>query len=202
MRKQWQKETTVSSYNVRGFTLFTYAKQTLVQIWLRNQKLYRQATVKQFQHHHTSFTTKAKGASLSRKHKRRRGPTINKPPKFKKMSIGSCLCMLNCFYHVWILCNPMDCSPPGSSVHGILQARILEWVAISFSNAWKWKVKVKLLSRVQLLATPRTAAHKAPPSMGFSSQECWCPVPLPSPPCGASGKESAAMQEIQVWSLG
>ena len=138
MRKQWQKETTVSSYNVRGFTLFTYAKQTLVQIWLRNQKLYRQATVKQFQHHHTSFTTKAKGASLSRKHKRRRGPTISKPPKFKKMSIGSCLCMLNCFYHVWILCNPMDCSPPGSSVHGILQARILECVAISFSSDKVW----------------------------------------------------------------
>ena len=69
------------------------------------------------------------------------------------------------------LCNPMDGSPPGSPVPGILQARTLEWVAISFSNAWKWKNKVKLLSRVQLLATPWTAAHQAPPSMGFSRQE-------------------------------
>ena len=64
----------------------------------------------------------------------------------------------------------MDCSPPGSSVQGILQARTLEWVAISFSSAWKWKVKVKSLSRVRLLATPWTVAHQAPPSMGFSRQ--------------------------------
>ena len=66
------------------------------------------------------------------------------------------------------LCNPIDGSPPGSPVPGILQARTLEWVAIPFSNAWKWKVKVKLLSRVRLLATPWTAAYQAPPSMGFS----------------------------------
>ena len=66
------------------------------------------------------------------------------------------------------LCDPMDCSLLGFSVHGILQARTLEWVAISFSNAWKWKVKVKSLSRVWLLATPWTAAYQAPPSMGFS----------------------------------
>ena len=78
------------------------------------------------------------------------------------------------------LCNPIDGSPPGSPVPGILQARTLEWVAISFSNAWKWEVKVKLLSRVQLLATPWTAAHQAPPSMGFSRQEYWSGVPLPS----------------------
>ena len=79
------------------------------------------------------------------------------------------------------LCDPIDGSPPGSSVPGILQARTLEWVAISFSNAWKWKVKVKSLSRAQLLATPWTAAHQAPPSMGFSRQEYWSGVPLPSP---------------------
>ena len=79
------------------------------------------------------------------------------------------------------LCNPIDRSPPGSPVPGILQARTLEWVAISFSNAWKWKVKVKSLSRVQLLATPWTAAHQAPPSMGFSRQEYWSGVTLPSP---------------------
>ena len=65
------------------------------------------------------------------------------------------------------LCDPIDGSPPGSPVPGILQARTLEWVAISFFNAWKWKVKVKLLSRVQLSETPWTAAHQAPPSMGF-----------------------------------
>ena len=79
------------------------------------------------------------------------------------------------------LCDPIDGSPPGSPVPGILQARTLEWVAISFSNAWKWKVKVKLLSRVWLLVTPWTAAHQAPPSMGFSRREYWSRVPLPSP---------------------
>ena len=71
------------------------------------------------------------------------------------------------------LCDPIDGSPPGSPVPGILQARTLEWVAISFSNAWKWKVKGKLLSRVRLLATPWTAAHQAPPSMGFARQGDW-----------------------------
>ena len=71
------------------------------------------------------------------------------------------------------LCNLIDGSPPGSAVPGILQARTLEWVAISFSNAWKWKVKVKSLSRVQLFTTPWTAAHQAPPPMGFSRQEYW-----------------------------
>ena len=79
------------------------------------------------------------------------------------------------------LCDPIDGSPPGFPVPGILQARTLEWVAISFSNAWKWKVKVKSLSRVRLLATPWTTAHQAPPSMGFSRQEYWSGVPSPSP---------------------
>ena len=79
------------------------------------------------------------------------------------------------------LCDLIDGSPPGSPVPKILQARTLEWVAISLSNAWKWKVKVKLLSRVWLLATPWTAAHQAPPPMGFSRQEYWSGVPLPSP---------------------
>ena len=79
------------------------------------------------------------------------------------------------------LCDPIDGSPPGSAIPGILQARTLEWVAISFSNTWKWKVKVKSLSCVQLFTTPWTAAHQAPPSMGFSRQEYWSGVPLPSP---------------------
>ena len=79
------------------------------------------------------------------------------------------------------LCNPIDGSPPGSTNPGILQARTLEWVAISFSNAWKWKVKVKSLSCIRLLATPWTAAYQAPPSIGFSRQEYWSGVPLPSP---------------------
>ena len=78
------------------------------------------------------------------------------------------------------LCNPIDGSPPGSSVLGILQARTLERVAISFSNAWKWKVKVKSFN-VQPSVTPWTAAFQAPPSMGFSRQEYWSGVPLPSP---------------------
>ena len=79
------------------------------------------------------------------------------------------------------LCDPIDGSPPGSAVPGILQARALEWVAISFSSAWKWKVKVKSLSHVWLFATPWTEAYQAPPSMGFSRQEYWSGVPLPSP---------------------
>ena len=87
------------------------------------------------------------------------------------MSLQSCL----------TLCDPIDGSPPSSPVPGILQARTLAWVAISFSNAWKWKLKVKPLSRVRLLATPWTAAHQAPPSMGFARQEYWSGVPLPSP---------------------
>ena len=79
------------------------------------------------------------------------------------------------------LCDPTDGSPQGSPIPGILQARTLEWVAISFSNAWKWKLKVKSLSRVWLFATPWTAAYQAPPSMGFSRQEYWSGAPLPSP---------------------
>ena len=70
-------------------------------------------------------------------------------------------------------CDPIDSSPPGSPVPGIIQPRTLEWAAISFSNAWKWKVKVKSPSRARLLATPWTAAYQAPPSMGFSRQEYW-----------------------------
>ena len=96
-----------------------------------------------------------------------------------------------CLYHLYAaaaeslqlcptLCDPTDGSPPGSPVPGILQARTLEWVAISFSNALKWKVKVKSLSCVQLLGIPWTAAYQAPPSMGFSRQEYWSGVPLPS----------------------
>ena len=79
------------------------------------------------------------------------------------------------------LCDPIDGSPPGPTVPRILQARTLEWVAISSSSAWKWKVKVKSLSRVWLLATPWTAAYQAPPSMGSSRQEYWSGVPLLSP---------------------
>ena len=79
------------------------------------------------------------------------------------------------------LYNPRDGSPPGSPIPGILQARTLEWVAISFSKEWKWKVKVKSLSHVRLFTTPWTVAYQAPPSMGFSRQEYWSGLPLPSP---------------------
>ena len=89
------------------------------------------------------------------------------------------LLLLSCFSR-FQLCDPIDGSPLGSPVPGILQARTLEWVAISFSNAGKWKVKVKSLSRVLPSATPWTAAHQAPLSMGFSRQEYWSWVPLPS----------------------
>ena len=91
------------------------------------------------------------------------------------------LVLLSRFSRVRLCCDPIDGSPPGSPVPGILQVRTLEWVAISFSNAWKWKVKVKSLSHVQLSATPWTVAYQAPLSMGLSRQEYWSGVPLPSP---------------------
>ena len=93
------------------------------------------------------------------------------------------------------LCDPTDSSPPGSSVPGILQSRTLEWVAISFSNACKWKVKVKLLGCVRPSATPWTAAFQAPLSMGFSRQEYWSGVPLPSP----NPVLNIAGNKIQEW---
>ena len=92
------------------------------------------------------------------------------------------------------LCNPIHGSPLGSSVPGILQARKLEWVAISFSNAWKWKVKVKLPSHARLLVIPWTAAYQTPPSMGFSRQEYWSWVPLPSPIVIITYLESLGLQ--------
>ena len=87
------------------------------------------------------------------------------------------------------LCDPVDGSPPGYPVPGILQARTLEWVAISFSNAWKWKVKVKLPSCVQLSATPWTAVYQAPPSMEFSRQEYWIGLSLPSLKYGSNSSQ-------------
>ena len=99
------------------------------------------------------------------------------------------------------LCDPIDGSPPGFPIPGILRARTLEWVAISFSNAWKWEAKVKSLSRVQLLATPWTAAHQAPPSMGFSRQEYWSGVPLPSlNPVYETAKETQMYRTV-FWTL-
>ena len=103
------------------------------------------------------------------------------------------------------LCDPVDGSPPGSAVPGILQARILEWVAISFFDAWKWKGKVKSLSRVWLLATPWTAAYQAPPSMGFSRQEYWRGLPLPSPDDSVdvgnliSGFSAFSKSSLNIW---
>ena len=90
------------------------------------------------------------------------------------------LCYAKSLQSCLTLCDPRDGRTPGSPVLRILQARTLEWVAISFSNAWKWKVKVKSLSFVWLLATPRTAAHQASLSMGFSRREYWSGLPLPS----------------------
>ena len=96
---------------------------------------------------------------------------LTEPPATAAKSLQSCP----------VLCDPIDGSPPGASTPGILQARILEWVAISFCSAWRWNLKVKSLSRVRLFATPWTVAHQAPLSMGFSRQEYWSGVPLPSP---------------------
>ena len=93
-------------------------------------------------------------------------------------------------------CDPIDGSPPDSPVPGILQARTLEWVAISFSNAWKWKVKVKLLSHVRLLSTPWTAAHQAPPSMWFAIVNFW--ILLMHPTLGFSHMPSQFDQKIVI----
>ena len=100
-----------------------------------------------------------------------------------------------------ILCDPIDTSPPGSPVPGILQARALERVAISFSNAWKWKVKGKSLSCVWLFTTPWTAAYQAPPSMGFSRQEYWSGVPLPSPTLAMWNVPNVALNSLCKWTL-
>ena len=102
----------------------------------------------------------------------------------KNIHMNTCyamLCYAKSLQSCLTLCDPIDGSPPSSAIPGILQERILEWVAISFSNAWKRKVKVKSLSHVRLLVTPWTAAHQAPPLMGFSRQEYWSGVPLSSP---------------------
>ena len=110
-----------------------------------------------------------------------REPVASSPKRWDKVQIKSTsVAAAKLLQSCLTLCNPIDVNPPGSPVPGILQARTLEWVAISFSNAWKWKVKVKLLSRVTLFVTPWTAAYQAPPSMGFSRQEYWSGVPLPS----------------------
>ena len=97
------------------------------------------------------------------------------------------------------LCDPIDpIEPPGSPVPGILQARTLEWVAIVFSNAWKWKVEVKLFSGVWLFATPWTAVHQAPRSMGFN----WSGLPLRTYKviCPCTSPTSNCPQPIPSWS--
>ena len=98
-----------------------------------------------------------------------------------KISTTATLCPVCLVAQLCLMfCNPIDGSAPGSPVPGILQARTLEWVAISFPSAWKWKVKVKSLSHVRLFATPWTAAHQTPLSMGFSRQESWSGLPSPN----------------------
>ena len=99
------------------------------------------------------------------------------------------------------LCDPIDGSLPGFAVPGILQARTLEWVAIYFSIVWKWKVKVKSLSHVRLVATPWTAAYQAPPSMGFSRQEYWSGVPLPSPGGSSTPEQFITATETPGFSI-
>ena len=100
------------------------------------------------------------------------------------------------------LCDPIDGSPPGSPVPGILQAGTLEWVAISFSNAWKWKVKVKLLSRVRLLATPWPAAHQAPPheQVTVRSSDSFS-LRLEPAHCSMSGSYCCFLVHTQVLSI-
>ena len=118
---------------------------------------------------HTQFSTRVTHTQFFRSWFTRDFFRAIYPAAVAAKSLQSCL----------TLCDPIDGSPPGSPVPGILQARTLEWVAISFSSAWKWKVKVKSLSCVWF-ETPWTAAYQPPPSMGFSRQEYWSGVLLPS----------------------
>ena len=111
-------------------------------------------------------------------------PSLHSHQQFKRLAAAAAKLLQSCP----TLCDTIDGSPPGSPAPGILQARTLEWVAISFSNAWKWKVKRKLLSCVRLLATSWTTAYQAPPSMGFSRQEYWSGVPLPCLPTNKGHK--------------
>ena len=110
-----------------------------------------------------------------------RGPCLARAPQLQEVVEGVAAAAKS-LQSCSTLCDPIDGSPPGSPVPGIFQARTLEWVAISFSNAWKWKVKVKSLSRVRLFETPWTAAHQAPLSMGFPGKSsgvgCHCLLQL------------------------
>ena len=113
------------------------------------------------------------------------GPTRSRAAAATAKSLRSCP----------TLCDPIDGSPPGSPVPGILQPRTLEWVAIAFSNAWKWKMKGKSLSCVWLFVTPWTTAYQPPLSMEFSRQEYWSGLPLPSP----RSRASFAIGRVQIW---
>ena len=127
------------------------------------------------------------GRSEGQKQRRPSGPWGRKCGSLHKWSLPLLLSLQSCP----TLCDPIDGSPPGSPVPENLQARTLEWVAISFSNAWKWKVKVKSLSHVWLFATPWTAAFQAPPSMGFYRQD-WSGLPLPSPKWSLTSVQKSA----------
>ena len=128
-------------------------------------------------------------------------PPLHNPPSFNLSFCPAAAAAAKSLQSCPTLCNPIDRSPPGSPVPGILQARTLEWVAISFSNAWKWKVKVKSLSLVRLLATPWTAAYQAPQSMGFSRQGYWSGVPMPSPSFCPPASQISLDSCIPHWSF-
>ena len=131
-------------------------------------------------------------------------PSGRRGPAVKKDDASSAAAAAKSLQSCPTLCDPIDGSLPGSAVPGILQARTLEWVAISF-GASKSKVKVKSLSRVRLLATPWTEAHQAPPSMGFSRQEYWSGLPLPSPDASSTANQLRASRRslfTQLWVAG
>ena len=131
--------------------------------------------------------------------KRRR--KVQKDYKTSRKPIISCCCSVA--QSCPTLCDPIDGSPSGSPVPGILQARTLEWVAIFFSNAWKLKVKVKSLSHIRLFGTSWTAAYQSPLSMGFSRQEYWRRVPLPCPiPINNSLNGSRLNSQMTEWPNG
>ena len=128
-------------------------------------------------------------------------PTVNSPMCISYLLWVTAAATAKSLQSCPTLCDPIDGSPPGSAVPGILQARTLEWVAIAFSIVWKWKVKVKSLSRIRLVATPWTAAYQAPPSMGFSRQEYWSGLPLPSLPVSNKLPQIQQLETTHVYYL-
>ena len=170
MGKQWKQWETLFSWVPKSLQMVTVAMKLKDACSLEEQLWQTQTCMKKQRHHFPDKGRIVKATVFPVVMYGCERWTIKKAAAAAK-SLQSCP----------TLCDPIDGSPPGSPIPGILQERTLEWVAISFSSAWKWKVKVKSLSHVWLFTTTWTAAYQAPPPVGFSRQEYWSGLPLPSP---------------------